>query len=1073
MKKLLTLLLFIGYNTFSQTDQPILKLNTEMHTSGIYDVSIDSQNRFILTVSLDKTAKLWNASNGALIKTFRIPIDHGNNGILFTGAISKDGKIVALSGYTEHSTLNFSVYIFDVSTGKLLQKITGLQDVVYALDFSDDDNYLAVGVVDYEGLVIYKKELVSNKHIQYVEYKKIRGYRKAIVRDLDFHKTGKLVTVCYDGWIRLYDKEFNLIKDKLGSGKLPGSVDFSLDGSKIAVGYKDATHVDVLSAETLELLYRPKLGNMKKPGGFNNVSFSNDGKYLYGAGIYHTVLNGNNRTVIRKWENEGQGGFIDYPTSKNVISKLVTVNSLNYSEDILFVGLLPEFGRISSAGKKMIYIEPELNDFTDNHLRLKVNQNADEIDFIQNQRETVTFSIRNSILSNKKWSENELLANKMLRSGKDEYLKKEYLKSIDYYKKGLQLIPTDSSYANTYFNLGLNSLALNNIDEALNYYKKGVELNQNKHATIQRFNLKNAIEDIEDLEKEKELINAEKIKALLKNAEITNVIDKQLSVDRQSGTIVSDWYESKAIIINNKIIPFEQATPNCVDISSDGQKIVIGTNNYIYCFDTNAEYIWETKEANPAVCVNISENNKYVVAILANKINWYNMQDGSLAMTLFTHPDNKRWILYTPDGYFDCTEGAEELAGWHINQGKDKEAKFYPMSQFYEKYYTPNLGARILAGEDIGSGENILNDFKLPPLVMIASPKQQSKQNKKEISVTVKVTDQGGGIDEIRLYHNGKLVETTQRGFKVLEQNNDSKTKTFTIQLDNGKNLIKATAFNNQRSESIPDEIIVNYSGVANKSNLYLLVVGIDNYKNTKYNLNYAVADATAFKNKLEAGSQGIFGNVNVTFIKDAQANRQQLIQEFNKLKTSISQEDVFIFYYAGHGVMSVEEKSQFYIIPHDVTKLYGNNEMLKTKAISAAELQDFSTEIKAQKQLFILDACQSGGMTDLLASRGAAEEKALAQLARSTGTYWLAASGTDQFATEFAQLKHGLFTYCILQGLQGQADGGSKDQKITVKELSSFLDDMVPELSEKHKGSAQYPNIYGYGMDFPLIIIK
>ena len=108
-----------------------------------------------------------------------------------------------------------------------------------------------------------------------------------------------------------------------------------------------------------------------------------------------------------------------------------------------------------------------------------------------------------------------------------------------------------------------------------------------------------------------------------------------------------------------------------------------------------------------------------------------------------------------------------------------------------------------------------------------------------------------------------------------------------------------------------------------------------------------------------------------------------------------------------------------------------------------------------------------------MLAQRGAAEEKALAQLARSTGTYWLAASGTEQFATEFGELGHGLFTYCVLLGLQGEADGGNNDNKITVKELSSFLDDIVPELSEKHKGTSQYPNIYGYGMDFPIVTIK
>jgi uncharacterized caspase-like protein len=106
------------------------------------------------------------------------------------------------------------------------------------------------------------------------------------------------------------------------------------------------------------------------------------------------------------------------------------------------------------------------------------------------------------------------------------------------------------------------------------------------------------------------------------------------------------------------------------------------------------------------------------------------------------------------------------------------------------------------------------------------------------------------------------------------------------------------------------------------------------------------------------------------------------------------------------------------------------------------------------------------------MAARGAVEEKAINQLARSTGTFWLTASGSEQFAGEFAQLKHGLFTYCLLEGLSGKADG-QNDKKITVQELSAYLNDQVPILSKQYKGSEQYPNTYVYGQDFPIIIVK
>jgi hypothetical protein len=104
------------------------------------------------------------------------------------------------------------------------------------------------------------------------------------------------------------------------------------------------------------------------------------------------------------------------------------------------------------------------------------------------------------------------------------------------------------------------------------------------------------------------------------------------------------------------------------------------------------------------------------------------------------------------------------------------------------------------------------------------------------------------------------------------------------------------------------------------------------------------------------------------------------------------------------------------------------------------------------------------------MASRGALEERAMAVLARSTGTYWLTASGSEQLAGEFGTLGHGVFTYAVLEALSGKADAG-KDGKVSVKELSLFVEGQVPILSEKYKGKEQFPVSYGFGQDFPVVI--
>lgn len=420
------------------------------------------------------------------------------------------------------------------------------------------------------------------------------------------------------------------------------------------------------------------------------------------------------------------------------------------------------------------------------------------------------------------------------------------------------------------------------------------------------------------------------------------------------------------------------------------------------------------------------------------------------------------WVIVSIDGRFDASPGALEKMHYVDNM------EVFPLSAFHEKFYTPHLLARIMGNENFET-EIEMEKVLAPPLVEIISPDNNSKTNSKEIQLKINVTDQGGGFNELRLYQNGKLVETAQRGFKKVSSDN---IENYTLTLSSGANTIKAVAYSDQRIESVPDVIEVYYEGQKKESNLHLFVVGIDTYKNPKYNLNYALSDAKAFKQAMVKNSESIFKSAQITIIENQEATRNNIIAAFNSIKPKISQDDVFVFYYAGHGVMSEEEKPQFYIVPTDITQLYGNSQQLKEKGLSAVEMQQFSLDIKAQKQLFIMDACQSGGMTEMLAMRGAAEEKAIAQLARSTGTYWLTASGSEQFATEFAELGHGLFTYTIIQGLNGAADG-AKDGKVTVKELSAFIEDQVPELSEKHKGQSQYPNTYGFGQDFPIVIVK
>lgn len=73
------------------------------------------------------------------------------------------------------------------------------------------------------------------------------------------------------------------------------------------------------------------------------------------------------------------------------------------------------------------------------------------------------------------------------------------------------------------------------------------------------------------------------------------------------------------------------------------------------------------------------------------------------------------------------------------------------------------------------------------------------------------------------------------------------------------------------------------------------------------------------------------------------------------------------------------------------------------------------------------------------------------------------------QFASEFEKLGHGVFTHVMLEGLEGAADS-NKDNSLSIRELSTYIENKVPDLSESLKGSAQFPAAYSFGNDFPIV---
>lgn len=151
----IVLILFSFYA--EAADQPMLRLNTQMHTAPIKRMSIDAQQRFVVTGSHDKTARVWDLQTGDLLKILRVPIGKGHEGKIFAVAISPDGETIAVGGWTGYQwDKQVSIYLFNSQMGEITNKINGLINVITHLTYSSDGQFLVARLWGNNGIRIYQ-----------------------------------------------------------------------------------------------------------------------------------------------------------------------------------------------------------------------------------------------------------------------------------------------------------------------------------------------------------------------------------------------------------------------------------------------------------------------------------------------------------------------------------------------------------------------------------------------------------------------------------------------------------------------------------------------------------------------------------------------------------------------------------------------------------------------------------------------------------------------------------------------------------------------------------------------------
>jgi tetratricopeptide (TPR) repeat protein len=241
-------------------------------------------------------------------------------------------------------------------------------------------------------------------------------------------------------------------------------------------------------------------------------------------------------------------------------------------------------------------------------------------------------------------------------------------------------------------------------------------------------------------------------------------------------------------------------------------------------------------------------------------------------------------------------------------------------------------------------------------------------------------------------------------------------------------------------------------------------VIGVDTYQ-TWPKLSYAANDAQAVRDLLIKKYN--FKPEHTFLLLDKEATRQNILSLLgDKLGNPdlVKREDRVFVFFAGHGATRhlASGRDLGYIIPvdADLTNYEG-------QAISMTNFQDIAEAIPAKHVLFVMDSCYSG----LALTRGGGTlglGNYLLEISRRTARQMFTAGGADQQVADNGPNGHSVFTWTLLQALDGRADLNG-DGVVTATELAAYVTPAVSALSHQTPAFGNLPGSEGGDFIFEL----
>jgi WD40 repeat protein len=985
---------------------PILRIETGVHGAVINHVAVDDASGRIVTVSDDKTTRVWSMADGSLQHVWRTPIGRGDAGALYAAALHGDDLVVG--GYTGDN--DGTIYVFNLKTGTLRGSIDKFKGAITALAFSPDGHILAIAdeapslhLIDFTAL---KPKAADQSY----------GGR---INRIAFAGDGRVATTAQDGEIRVLDGDLK----ELARGKLknpddkPWGVTFSPEGSQLVVGNRDRAEVQVFAAATLKPL-QTLHGAAGDPGDLSVVAWSADNKVLAAAGSYRR---GDETRLIRLWPitASGLGTPVDTPIATDTVTDL----ALTQQDDIVYGTAEPTLGMLYANGTEHWTDHSRHADFRDGRQQFLLSPDATVVEFPTGKggKTRYRFDLIEGSLTKNPPPRNDLKPGIVQDS---------------------TLVPTDWQNS-TAPKLG----------------SRAVALEPNEHARA--------------------------LAVLPAAAGAVFGTDFYLRAEGPQGPLWKTVVPAPVWVLN---------------ASADGRYVVAGLGD--------GTIRWYAPADGHEVM------SLFVDPVDERWVVW-------LPEGFFDHSQ------------LPGKPGGETLVGYQINRGPSHLADFIEIGQLYAKFARRDLVVARLRGDSAqqalvdsqtakaGDFRAVLQSGAAPAIKLLdycivadAAPNCPAKTaappqaDAKTLEVAgpgtalfarYELDDRGGGIGPAIISRNGAVIE----GTRSVEQTADKRrVETVLVALQpSGNTITFGSKSANGEVETASDQIITlnakltgapETSGGAAVPNLYAVVVGVSDYRQPDFKLANADSDARALADLLSKPSPPAYAVPFVKPLVNEDATKANILAAISDVAAKARPEDIVVIFFAGHG--EAVDKN-FYFAPvefatgnpqlvdeakHSDRARQGEiiDELFRKEGVASTDLFPIWAKIQGN-MLIILDTCFSANTAIPDAVAKAAHNDAMADgIEHDTGRFIIAGARAEALDSPGGTENtvggnHGLFTYWLLQGLEGHDPDIIRKGKIDVIDLMRYTKDKVAEESRKiHQD--QVPKMQLGGNDgFPVQAIK